>query len=211
MLSPNPTLITIASGQTTSDPVNLGALGSLRRLIALVTAPATLTGTVKAEVAAIGWVAGTIGAGANGVVTVRANQLAEPDSAFTIEILLPTDPDLDLEATITSGAIVVSLGTDGLGDPDDTKNTAALIAAAIDALPNLVATASGTGATPLDAAVAEAPLTGPVYGTLVIDGSDLAFAAGESTSFEILATYFRLKSSGAEAADRLFSILVSAL
>ena len=90
-----------------------------------------------------------IGDGTNGTVTVSAGVVGTAGNAFDIEVVQSTAIDAPMTA-ILSGAnarprIVVTLGADGEGDPDDAKNTATLVAAAITALTGFTATASGTG------------------------------------------------------------------
>lgn len=107
-----------------------------------------------------------IGAGANGVITVTADTLGTEENAYTIQVVEGTGVSANMSATISSGAIIVTLGTDALEALDDTKNTAVLIAAAIDALSGVSAESSGTGATPITAAIAKKSFTGGSYATV---------------------------------------------
>jgi hypothetical protein len=90
-----------------------------------------------------------IGEGANGTVTVTRDAAGIEGNTWDIQVIAPTAEDADLAASITFAnarpRIIVSLGTDSEGDPDDAKNTATLIAAAIDDLAGFSAAASGTG------------------------------------------------------------------
>lgn len=108
----------------------------------------------------------SIGEGDNGVITVTADTLGTEENAYTIEVVEGTGADTDMSATFTDGAIVVVLGTDAEEALDATKNTAVLIAAAIDALSGVSAEASGTGATAIAAAVEETAFTGGLYATV---------------------------------------------
>lgn len=108
----------------------------------------------------------SIGAGDNGVVTVTATTLGTEENAYTIKVVEGTGVSANMSAKISSGSIVVTLGTDALEALDDTKNKAVLIAAKIDALTGVSAEASGTGATPITAAIAEKPFTGGSYATV---------------------------------------------
>lgn len=92
---------------------------------------------------------GSIGSGANGVVTATVDAAGAAGNLFTIRSVLGVGNDVALSAAINSGAITVTLGTDGAGVADDTKNTATLVAAAVDALAGVTAAASGSGATPV--------------------------------------------------------------
>jgi hypothetical protein len=112
-----------------------------------------------------------IGAGANGVVTTTVTATGEDGNLYTIEVVEGVGNNLALAAALDGYDITVTLGTDGSGDPDDTKNTATLIAAAIDALAGVTAAASGSGVTPISAAVAQqsfhgGSMTGGTWTTL---------------------------------------------
>jgi hypothetical protein len=88
----------------------------------------------------------SVGAGENGVVTVTAVAGAVPNT-YSIVVENGTGADSALAAAYEAGVLTVTLGTDAQEDPDDTKNTATLVAGAIDALDDFTAEASGTGAT----------------------------------------------------------------
>ena len=102
----------------------------------------------------------TIGSGENGVVTVEYDYVGTDGNSYTITVAEGSGNDVDLSATLSGTDITVTLGTDGVGALDATKNTATLVAGAIDALTDLTATASGTGETALSAAEAEQDFTG---------------------------------------------------
>jgi hypothetical protein len=93
-----------------------------------------------------------IGGGANGTVYIAADATGTAGNSYTVEVVLPTGLSLAMSATLTGTAILVSLGTNGGGTADATKNTATLIAAAVDALAGVNAKASGTGVTALTGA-----------------------------------------------------------
>lgn len=97
----------------------------------------------------------SIGSGADGTVTVTALGALAGVSGnnVVISVLVPagTSP---LSVNYTSGVLSVSLSVNS-GVPVALDNTATLVAAAIDALTDFSATASGTGATALS--VAEGP------------------------------------------------------
>jgi len=91
----------------------------------------------------------TIGGGTDGTVTVTDDVVG--DSSKTIEVVTAPGAAASLAAAIVADAITVTLGTAAAGVPDPTKNTATLVAAAVDALAGVTALASGTGADPLTA------------------------------------------------------------
>ena len=107
-----------------------------------------------------------IGAGVDGVITVTADTLGTEENAYSLEVVEGSGLNVAMSATITDGAIVVVLGTDALGALDNTKNTAVLIAAAIDALSGVSAESSGTGATAFEALIAKKAFTGGSYATV---------------------------------------------
>jgi hypothetical protein len=88
----------------------------------------------------------TLGSGTNGVVTVTADTEGTEGNDLTIVAVLGSGNNIPLFATIVGDVITVTLGTDGAGANDATKNTATLVAAVIAALTGVTATASGTGA-----------------------------------------------------------------
>lgn len=108
-----------------------------------------------------------IGAGDNGTVTITYDNLGTEGNDYTIVGVAGSGNDVDLSATISGTDITLTFGTDGSGVADDTKNTATLIAAAIDALDGVSAEASGTGVTVIDTAFDATNFTGGLYGTPV--------------------------------------------
>jgi len=108
----------------------------------------------------------TIGAGDNGTIDLEYNYVGLDGNDYTIEVVLGDGNSIDLSASLTDKAIVVTLATDGVGTADDTANTATLIATELDTLSDdLTITASGTGATALDTAEAEQSFAGGQYAT----------------------------------------------
>lgn len=89
----------------------------------------------------------TIGSGANGVVTATATTAGAAANTNTIRAVAGVGNNVALSAAVSNGVITVTLGTDGGGVLDDTKNTATLVAAAVDGVTGYDATASGSGAT----------------------------------------------------------------
>lgn len=103
----------------------------------------------------------------NGFVTVTSKTAGTAGMVFTATVVIAEGNDQPMGAAINplTGLITVTLGTDGSGDPDDSKNTAALIAAAVDALTVsevevVDAIHDGTGAEPLTEAQAVTAMTG---------------------------------------------------
>ena len=104
---------------------------------------------------------------ANGFVTVTSKTAGSAGQIFTAEVVIAATPDTAMSASVnpTTGLITVTLGTDASGNPDPAKNTAALIAAAVDPLTIggvefIDAVCDGTGAEPLTEAQAVTAMTG---------------------------------------------------
>lgn len=111
----------------------------------------------------------TIGSGTDGVITVKA--LEDITATKTIEAVLGSGNNVAMSVAYAEGALVVTLGTNGSGTADATKNTAILIATAIDNLAEFTATYSGTGATAVASAVTQKAFTAGQLGTpCMIDG-----------------------------------------
>lgn len=108
----------------------------------------------------------TLGAGADGVVTITADSIGTAGNSFTVEVVAGTGANTNMSAALNSSAITVTLGTDAAEALDPAKNTAALIAVAVAALTGVTATHSGTGATPIAGAVAVKNLVGGLAAAL---------------------------------------------
>jgi hypothetical protein len=102
-----------------------------------------------------------IGTGANGTVNVVADVgLSGPlGNTATVEVVDPAPANGALSAVDVAGVLTVTLAV-AAGVLDTAANTATLVAAAIDALDDFSATASGTGADSLDAAEGPTPFAG---------------------------------------------------
>lgn len=105
----------------------------------------------------------TIGEGDNGVITVTA--LNDITTSKKIKAVVATGNSKPLKAAYTSGVLTITLATDASGDADDTKNTAKLIAEAVDSLAEFKAIYSGTGATAISTAITEKTFTAGQLGT----------------------------------------------
>jgi hypothetical protein len=90
--------------------------------------------------------AATLGSGANGLVTVRV-PAGTSGNGYTLQALLAATPSQPLSATLVGTAITVTLATTSGGVSDGAKNTATLVAAMLNTLPGITASASGTGVT----------------------------------------------------------------
>jgi hypothetical protein len=89
----------------------------------------------------------------NGQVIVTADSAGPAGNNYSIEVRVPTSGGaLPLSAAFDSTGlhIIVSLAIDGSNNPVAAANTATLVAAAINALAGVGATANGTGATSLE-------------------------------------------------------------
>ena len=119
-----------------------------------------------------------IGAGADGTVNITADTALQGSAgnAITVEVVSPAGTAA-LSATFAGSSLVVNLDVTG-GIPNAAANTATLIAAAIDALANFTATASGTGADSISAA------EGPTFfsGGLTVTSRSISWAGGPSVS-----------------------------
>jgi len=118
----------------------------------------------------------TIGSDDNGVITVTAIDDIFNDK--TIEVVVGSGNDIAMSANFSDDSLVVTLGTGSAGAVDATKNTAILIAAAIDELNGFTATASGTGATAISSAVTEKAFTAGQLGTPCMIGGVALLSSG---------------------------------
>jgi hypothetical protein len=103
--------------------------------------------------------------------------------------------DVALSAAISNGAITVTLGTDGAGAADDTKNTATLVAAVVDALAGVSATASGNGSGVI-------PVTGAQAFTSGRDAQSIGDLAKNSLTSDWLVRYARERRNRETARNR---------
>lgn len=134
-----------------------------------------------------------IGAGANGTVTVTADEdnAGVTGNDYSIEVVVPAGTE-SLDVSLSGTDITVTLDATA-GVPNPAANTATLIAAAIDALTGFSAVASGTGADSIGAA--EGP-TAFLGGTSSI-ARLLSWAGGPSVSITGTGTYILQKGSPA--------------
>jgi len=101
--------------------------------------------------------------GASETLTIKAPLVGTEGNDYSVEVVVAKGNSKALSAAYVGSKLTIALGTDGSGDPDDAKNTFALISAAVNAAGSLVVTASGVDL--LDAAVTEDALAGGQYAT----------------------------------------------
>jgi len=65
--------------------------------------------------------------------TIIAPVVGPDGDVYTVTIVDGADVDLDPVVSVVGTDLTITLGTDGLGDPDDTKNTAAALALLVEA------------------------------------------------------------------------------
>jgi len=118
----------------------------------------------------------SIGSGDNGVVTVSYGITGTSGNDYSLEVVAGSGLNIAMTATITDKKITITLGTDGAGALSATKNTATLIATAVDALNGFNAVASGTGVTAITGAIANANFSGGQYGTPCPEQNVLVYA-----------------------------------
>lgn len=90
----------------------------------------------------------SLGSGTDGVVAITFGDTGAVGNAYSASVVLAAEADTALSVALVDTVLVVTLGTDALGAADDTKNTATLVAAAIEAYEgdvSFTAIASGDG------------------------------------------------------------------
>jgi len=105
----------------------------------------------------------SIGSGTNGVVTIVSNTPGVAGNDLTLEVVVDAGANAPLTATLVGNDILITLGTGvSAGVVDDAKNTALLVAAAVNAIvaKTFTASYSGTGEDSIPAAVTQANFTG---------------------------------------------------
>ncbi len=128
----------------------------------------------------------TIGAGLNGKVTVTAAVKGAAGNDLAIIVSDAGADNCAMTASIAAGVITVTLGKTG-AILAPTKNTASLVAAAIDSLTEVTAVASGTGGDSLVAAEASQDFVGGQDGTegyegeIVMDASRIYLCTADNT------------------------------
>lgn len=132
----------------------------------------------------------TIGSGQNGEVIVTSTTLLglHANGKYSINVVAGVGANKALSATYANDVITVTLGTDGAGALDNTKNTAKLVAVEINKLDDFSAIHSGDGSTAIGITALKA---GAIVGDGVTANSyvtveyDTAGIAGNVFSFEV--------------------------
>lgn len=101
-----------------------------------------------------------IGSGAHGTVVITVDAEGEAGNDFTVEVVIAGTENAALSADLAGSDLTVTLGTDAQGDPDPAKNTASLVAAAIDLETGISAEATGDGDASLTYAEPQKNFTG---------------------------------------------------
>ncbi len=130
----------------------------------------------------------TIGTGTDGQVFISADPAYMPGefgNALSVEVVEGTGVDTAMSVALDDTKITVTLGTDADEELDSTKNTAALIAAAIDLLEPVSAEYSGNGSAALIAAEAEQSLMGGINPTGTGYASDVVSAINGIDGIEV--------------------------
>lgn len=122
----------------------------------------------------------TIGSGENGEVTVIYGTAGTAGNSKTIEVVKAGYASAPLSLSYIGDALVISLGTDGAGDADATKNTASQVATLINSMGDVPfsAVASNTGETAL-AVEAQEPFLGGAASTVNTVANTATFIAAE--------------------------------
>lgn len=126
----------------------------------------------------------SIGSGTDGTVNITSDAAeGTAGNALTVEVVVPSGTS-PLSASYSSGALTVSLSVNS-GVPVTADNTATLVAAAIDALAEFSATASGTGADSLSTAEGPTQFSGGSTNTTRL----LSWRGGPSVAVSEAGTY----------------------
>lgn len=137
----------------------------------------------------------------NATLTVTAATAGWAGNAISIKAVVAGSINAALAAAIANNVITITLGTDGAGAADDTKNTGTLVAAEVDALTEVTCATSGTGAG-IVAAFAQQSLTG---------GHDVWTIQGLAKATNLTEEYIRSLEAGGNCerheADRIAAAL----
>ncbi len=172
---------TFVAGQQVGNYVNFvtGALaGTRRRIVANSTTTLTLDSALSIAPSLAVSATAVNGSGANGTVTTTITATGTGGNAYTIVLVDPASGTAAASAAVVGTAITVTMGVTG-GVIDPTKNTATLIAAAIDGLAGITAVASGSGVTALPAEAVKSFTGGTVVTTYTIEGGMISDAISE--------------------------------
>lgn len=111
----------------------------------------------------------------NGKLTVTALLGGSYYNDFFLSVVVPTTAGAALSAQMELDTIVVSLGTNAQGEVDNNKNTATLVAAAINAIDDVefLAVAGGSGEGPVAVTADPVAFTGGVDPTIITKAEDI--------------------------------------
>jgi hypothetical protein len=114
----------------------------------------------------------------NGKLTITALLGGSYYNDFSLEVIAPTKADEALSAKMELDTIVVSLGTNAQGEVDNNKNTATLVAAAINAIDDVEfsAVAGGNGEDPVIATAEPVAFADGTDPTIVTTAEDIESA-----------------------------------
>ena len=142
--------------------------------------------SVSLETNDMGSMSSLVIGGDGNTVTVEVDDPGTWGDAFTLEFVVAATANAPLSAAIVGTAITVTLGTDANGDPDDLKNTYALIAPIISALDGVSALSSGNGV--VSAAAGPLSFTGGADPQLMTTAAEVIDAIEESSAASALVT-----------------------
>lgn len=163
----------------------------------------------------------TIGDPAVETITVTCETPGLEGEKYKIIVVNAEEADADLSAELEDNLITVTLGTNESGEPDDNKNTAALVATEIATIQGFTAEASGGGNGVIAAIENPVPFTGglsPTWASLYnAEGSVLSLTiAGETAkvfgTFDYFLRFYggkiTLTASSAPEAEGLTTVIV---
>jgi len=150
---------------TTANPTTIGTAGNDLSINLTTAADDNLVVSATGAVITIALADTTAANNTAALIQVALRALATVDSVDVSAFTCVAGGNWDTAAIATgeAGAVDFIGGTDSA--PDDAKNTATLITATIEALDDVSAEASGTGATAISTVVAEKNFTGGTYAT----------------------------------------------
>ena len=151
---------------TNALPASLGASANVLDIVLETAGDDNLAVSAVAEVITIALADTTASKNTAALIQVEIRALATVDGIDVSAFTCVAGGNWDTVAIETGEVGAVDFTGGVTSAPDDAKNTATLVAAAIDALDDVSATASGSGATALDSVEAEQSFAGGTYGTL---------------------------------------------
>ena len=129
-----------------------------------------------------------IGTGVNGVVTITSINDGIGGNSYTVAAVLGDGNDISLSALLTGLNLVITLGTNVGGTIDVAKNTALLVAAIVDSLPEFTSVYNGTGADSINP-----------FSAVTFAGGIEIIAVSSSTQYKIKSTKPPVDATGSLA------------